>query len=242
MPLLVSLLSFVLALLGLQAPRPAAAEVGENAFELREEFFVLEQPHGEDLTDSEVVGWAAWRRRSDEQGTTLQLEVELPSADTRVLHVERCGGFADDLVWRELHPRFGRTLRAVRNEHESNLAVVEWGGIQARRRSFDAAARFPLTYSERLRKGVEGPGSLVWFDPLAGAPVDLSVVVNAADREGRSNARSVEMRRVDGTLAVSYEFEGEALHGFRWHGGGVVARRVDSAVWDARPRSVGGSP
>lgn len=245
-PLLVSLLTLVSALSAAQVSAPAAdpgAPTGtEAALELREEYFVLERAAVAAPGAREVVGFAAWRRRTAPAGTMLQLEIDLGRADARVLHVERTGGEPEDLVWRELRPRGGRTLRAVRADDGARLAVVAWGGIQARRQSFDGRIEFPLTYSERLRHGAPDSEAHAWFDPLAGAPVEVTTTVLETRGAAPDAVRTVALRRADGTLAAAYEFDGEALVGFRWNDGGIVARRVDAAAWESRPRARDGSP
>ena len=46
--------------------------------------------------------------------------------------------------------------------------------------------------------------------------------------------RRVSLEREDGTLAAEWTFRGRELWGARWQSGGLLARRVAAADWDAR--------
>ena len=208
---------------------------------LREEFFALELAE----TPPRVVGYAAWRRRREEQGQQVEWDLHFTADSTRVLHVERLDNGGGNLVWREWRPGSGRTLNVAWASDAQALECVEWGRSQALRSRLDApqGAVMPLYLLELARRGDLDRGSFTLFDPLARALEPVRATTTYATREraqpsARDQAapvleRTVEFTRDDGTHAGAYTFCGDDLVRFRWQDGMLSARRIEAGEYSA---------
>ncbi len=221
------------------AAEPAALPVAEAV----EEWFVLELPTaelGQRRPSVEEVGLATLRRRSIEGVEQAEWDLRFFGDDTRVSHVERWVEGAPRLSWREWRPRSGRTLSAELGP--AGLALVESGQRTALRTilSIPEGMLFPIALLERARAGVLASGRMRWFDPLARGIETVSVSIAFA-RETRPDStgehvleRRVGLQRDDGTLAAEWTFRGRELWCVHWQSGGLNARRVHAADWEAR--------
>ncbi len=226
-----------------RAAEPAARPVAESDAESIEEWFVLELPAaelGQRRPGVEEVGLATLRRRSVEGVEQAEWDLRFFGDDTRVSHVERWVEGAPRLSWREWRPRSGRTLSAELGS--TGLALVESGQRQTLRTNLATpeGLLLPIAALEQSRSGTLASGRLPWFDPLARRIETVSVsVAFARDAQPDSTGERVVERRVslereDGTLAAEWTFRGRELWGARWQSGGLLARRVAAADWDAR--------
>ena len=224
------------------APQPRARAAGPAA-EFVEEWFVLELPVSEPAQRRpgvEEVGLAVLRRRWVEGVEQAEWDLRFFGDDTRVSHVERWVEGAPRLSWREWRPRSGRTLSAELGS--TGLALVESGQRQTLRTNLATpeGLLLPIAALEQSRSGTLASGRLPWFDPLARRIETVSVsVAFARDAQPDSTGERVVERRVslereDGTLAAEWTFRGRELWGARWQSGGLLARRVAAADWDAR--------
>ncbi len=228
----------VTALLAARDVRESTADHGppEPAQQLEQEFFALELAGPANSAAPQSVGLAVWRRRLGEHGAQCEWELRFKEHDTRVQHVERELEHARELVWREWRPGSGRTLHADRAAGSSVLSIVEWGRAQGLRMQLEGpgAVAFPLEVLERLRRGEWNAGELAVFDPLSRSieawRVETTTTAPTVDDQTRGVAplRHVELRRVDGTSAGSYDFRGTELTSFRWQNGALTARRISA--------------
>lgn len=207
--------------------------------------------------DAEEVGLAVLRQRRE--GCRAVLEWELRFAvpgevDTRVHHVEVQDGARTKLVWREYRPGAGRTLFLEEQAGGAELRAVEWGGRDGLREELSQpeGALFPLELVERARAARLGAGEVALFDALEQRfePVEISTRVDVAARPAafawsarpdrdepwaaepaRALARTLEIRRRDGSLAGAYRFVGSELVAFQWQAGGARGRRISADEW-----------
>lgn len=235
----------LLVLLAAGAPgSPQDAAPAEPSTPLREELFVLELAQPADPAAGEqpplAVGVAALRRSSDEHGEGIEWDLRFLDADTRVHHVESWRDGVPRLVWREWRPGAGRTLMAGL-ESKGGLSLVEWGREEGLRTRIEAPpdTLLPLRFLELARRGEWTEATVACFDPLSRTVERLEVELapqggSPGDPPAVPAERRVTTRRADGTHAGSYTFRGEELTEVRWQSGGLVARRIERADFDAR--------
>lgn len=244
----------LLLLPGLALRDGARASRERASGEARVEHFVLmwdsEAPHpaaswnGPDAVVEAVrrgeVGLVELRRHEQGGGPQLELEVSFPVEDIRVLAVECLDPRAPRLVWREVSGGAGRTVFAEWTAESEELRVLEWGldGRLRERRSTREGAVMPLYLLELIRSGSANLGSFEVLDPLA-HDLETWSVSTTYEREGEEYDRIVELRRTDGSLAGRYTFRGDELSSFRWHVGGLVARRIDADAYAEREAAWG---
>jgi hypothetical protein len=207
---------------------------------------------------AEEVGLAVLRQRRE--GCSAVLEWELRFAvpgelDTRVHHVEVEDGAQRKLVWREYRPGAGRTLFLEELADDltggAELRTVEWGGRDGLREEVaePEGGLFPLELLERARAGRLAADEVALFEPLEGRfePVEIQTRDVAArpaafawsagaGPAGPSSAapvlaRTLELRRRDGSLAGAYRFAGSELVAFQWQAGGARGRRISAEEW-----------
>ena len=161
-------------------------------------------------------------------------------------HVETGSVEGPRLVWREWRPGAGRTL-IVEVEAGRGLSLVEWGREEGLRTRVAAPADvlLPLRFLELARHGRMAQGAFACFDPLSRSveclEVDLAVQGDGTvegDVADGALERRVSTHRADGTRAGSYVFRGDELIEVRWQAGGLVAKRIERADYDARLASV----
>lgn len=243
--------ALALAVLALQAPAAAQATPAP-----RVEAFVLEQvdplaagdlwtllgapprtPYGEVATPPEEVGFLLWRRSVDEGGITLEWDLCFHESETRVLEIERREAQATHLVYREMQPRSGRTLRADWIDEGSTLRLREWGGRNGQQLRLEdcAGGRFRLGLLEELREASELPSSMRVFDPLSRRFEHLTVSVEAGAPDGPWAAgRLLRLTRDNGSSAGAWLVRDGVPVAFQWQSGGLRARRIDLAEYERR--------
>jgi hypothetical protein len=236
--------ALLLACASLPGPRAAAPAEPVVAEEpaVRSECFVLEDAQGR------LQGTAIWRRRTGPRGVQLERELRFRDSDapgapeSGVLLVECLERAGTRLVHREI----GAGGRACLAELFSpgGLRAWEWGGCGTRAEvlSTQQSAALPLYLAELSRDGRFAAGRVGCFDPLAREVTELDVRTTfGAGTAGTAGlrARSVEMRRRDGTLFLRLEFSGTDLTSFQLQDGGPRARRVSA---EELPHLRGGDP
>lgn len=206
----------------------------------------------------DVSGFVELRRRETANGSQLECDtrflVGAPKLDQkrnvqRVVQVECPSGRGPRCVWRELGPGTGRSVQAEWSTDGGALEITEWSPSAKRKGTLVAAAgaSMPLYLLELLRKGQFAAGRVVVFDPLALTLEPLEVRTAWLDSSGGMGARSaefdadaepreartVELRRADGTLAARYRFVGLDLVAFQWQEGSMYARRTGEAEFES---------
>ena len=228
---------------GTLAPEPSSALVGS-----RVERFVLEWrgedpiPLGpgarvRDAGRAGVIGLASMRRSSDGSDLQLELELEYLAERLRLLSVESLDEGGSRLIWREMAPGRGRTVRAEWSIDGVNLDTAEWDGGARRSRtaSLEEGGVLPQYLLELARTGSVLSGTFRVFDPLGGGLESQELTTTYETGVEEHLERVVWLRRADGTLAGEYHFQNDVLVGFRLQNGRVVARLVSEEVYlDAR--------
>ena len=222
------MLTALLALVLLQEPAPTLSAP------LRRECFVLEAPGA--AAGSAPLGWAEFLRRESAGGMVLECEYVFVRAERgerwRVRHLEQLDEKGPRLVWREFGTAAGRTLTLERAHEGDEWRCQAFEGDETVQCAIDTShgAVFPLYLVEMARKGQLGAAELYLFDPLETAlvPRRVSTVYAPASR---TNTRSLELQRPDGTLAGRWSFEGTELVSFQWQEGGPCARRIEPAEY-----------
>lgn len=212
-------------------PREASAvpELASPRELLREEFFALELSSPDTVT---VAGYAAWRRRREDGGQVLELELAFPAEGTRVSHVERATHDQSRLVWREWRAGGGRTLHVQWPRGQAHIEVVEWGRADGLRTSWEATdgALMPLYLLELARHGDIERGAFTCVDPLSRSlermQVSTAFSARASGTESFDVEHTVELIDHDGVTRGAYTFCGAELVGFRWARGDLHARRI----------------
>ena len=233
------------------------AQIGAD---LRVERFVVytQRAQASGSATLDVSGFVELRRRETPSGPQLECDtrflVGAPGIDSlrtvqRVVQVECPSGRGPRCVWRELGPGTGRTVQAEWSEDGGALEITEWSSAAKRKGTLvaSAGASMPLYLQELLRQGQLAAGHIVVFDPLALTLEPLEVRTSWLDGThgmGANNeepspeaqpreARTVELRRGDGTLAARYRFVGLDLVAFQWQEGSMYARRMDEAEFES---------
>ena len=199
----------------------------ERPLGTRESWFRLDRP-GEER--GEPVGLVRWRvapGREDDEGWTVESETLFVAEKTRLLHTEELSPTARRLVWREIRPPSGRTVR-LEWPGEGPLSSYDQGGGAVLRRELEPGARasLPLALIELLRSGGEG-GSYSVYQPLSNAFEEL--VASVSDR---GSERAIVLRRADGDLAGRFLFRGEECAEFQWQEGGAIGTPIERAEYD----------
>lgn len=183
-----------------------------------------------------TIGVARFSART--RGRARLLESELVFAregglggDVRVLAVEELEPGAASVSWREIESAGGRSIHAEWGSRDDALRVTEWGNGPTLREELgsDEGALLPHYLLELLRRGRMTSGSVPCFDPLSRSieRLEVATAYEHAPGDASTGARTVELLRVDGTLARRYRFEGTRLAGFQLQEGGPWARAVD---------------
>jgi hypothetical protein len=237
--------AFAFACLALLAPQ--APDTPSVAPAQRIEAFVLEQvdplaaadlwtllgtppstPYGEAATPPQEQGFLLWKCSADGAARTLEWDLLFGESQTRLLEVERRDGSGESLVYREMQPRSGRTLRADWLDEGATLRLREWGGRDGRQARLEGAAggRFRLGLLEDLRTDAQPASAASVFDPLARRFEHLAVAVEVGASDGPwAGARLVRLTREDGSSAGACLVRDGGVVGFQWQAGGLRARR-----------------
>lgn len=220
------LLALVLAAVVADGPLVPAA-----SSEARVEAFLMERPTPE---GPEAVAVVLLRRLAEEGGVLLEQDVTFRVGGVTILHDEVLEADGWHFVRREL-PGPASSGRSWSGQPDSagGLRLLRWGVSVPVHETWPAPTpRLPLEVLESLRFGPEPVGRISFYDPLAEAVVPIDVRVVAGDpRAGfeDADARTFELRRVDGTLAARYVQRGSELVAFQWQDGDRWARRIDLA-------------
>ncbi|MBL8859470.1 MAG: hypothetical protein JNL28_13240 [Planctomycetes bacterium] len=250
----------VLALsLGTRPANVGELPAAQTGADLRVERFVIytQRSDASGGVTIDVSGFVELRRRDTTSGPQLECDtrflvgapgLESKRNEQRVVQVECPSGRGPRCVWRELGPGTGRSVQADWSADGGALEITEWSPAAKRKGTLVAAAgaTMPLYLMELLRGGQLAAGHVVVFDPLALtlAPLEVRTSwLDAAQRMGTEadvreaeaeprEARTVELRRGDGTLAARYRFVGLELVAFQWQEGSMYARRMEDAEFE----------
>ena len=241
-------------------PQEGDLPAAQTGADLRIDRYVIytQRPAENGGITTDVSGFVEMRRRETSNGPQLECDtrflVGAPGLDMlrtvqRVVHVECPSGRGPRCVWRELGPGTGRSVQAEWSEDGGSLEITEWSTAAKRKGTLVAAAgaSMPLYLIELLRQGQLAAGHIVVFDPLALTLEPLEVRtfwLDGSHRMGAKDeehalqaepreARTVELRRGDGTLAARYRFVGLDLVAFQWQEGSMYARRTDEAEFES---------
>jgi len=164
----------------------------------------------------------------------------------RVHQVERHGANLCQLIYRELAPGSGRTVRArwpqpqarpplgrAERLREWEPQVIQWTGDDRRVDEFPAARGWwgSLSLIERQRWGLLVPGEVVRFEPLAGRPEPLRVTVSSPQGP-LAGWRWYAWEGPEGEARGWMLYWKQELVALAWQGGGLVARRIQPQVHD----------
>lgn len=226
------------------AASAAFAPGREGGAEPRREYFVLEERLADGTT--RVVGVQSFARRAKPGSTLLESTATFArenraSGVARVLAVEELTAEHASLSWRELSAGTGRSLRAEWHAGGDGLDVTEWGNGPRWREELasDEGALLPMYLLELLRRGGLTAGSVPCFEPLSRSIERYEISTWYDEDAHGERARTVELRRTDGTLAGRYRLTGARLEGFELQDGGAVARAVDEAEYERSERALG---
>lgn len=234
---LASLGLVVAALLSVQdGPRPVLERSGvleltlPQSGEVRLEWFRLDAG----LPGETPLGLVRLARASCANGD-LRLESETLFFDVgaRVLHVERLEDETMAVVWREIGPEHGRTVRVEWDRRTESLDFSDTSRGQLHRRRIDAGGGVltPLYLLEHLRAGRLSEGSFPRLAVDTGAVETLRHELGPAPAPLLQHGRLSTWRRSDGCLAGRYAVVGERLVAFQVQEGGPIARVITEAEY-----------
>jgi len=168
------------------------------------------------------VGACTWTRATEDGTTTLQLDLELPLEDTRVLQVEEIGADGRSFVWRELRAGGGRTIRFTSGPERTE--AVEWS-VTGTKRRVDWPSGGALGWLElaELARADRAPASALWIDPLARELVRVRIHVERGPGE-----RLYVVRSHAGHVVAELRFAGDEWVSFAWQSDGLVAEPVSA--------------
>lgn len=154
----------------------------------------------------------------------------------RVFSVEELFLDRASLSWREVGDDSARTLQVEWPASADGFDVVEWGNGERQREHLTSreGALLPHYLLELLRRGRLASGRVPCFDPLARTIDTLEIRTSylwGAEQDRR--ARTVELVRLDGTLAARYRFVGTRLVALQWQEGGALGRAVSEAEYQS---------
>ncbi len=197
----------------------------------RSEFFRLD-PAG---ATAEPLGVARLFRAEGAAGESLEWETRFFDPDVRIFHVETLGRDTLALAWREVGPRHGRSVRMSLDLAANFVHVADTAGGSVRQRELElgSGAFAPLFLVELLRAGRLSPGEYRRLEPNAGAIAPLLLELDPLPGTLHRGWRLASWRRPDGSSAGRFLFAGEKLLACELQAGGLVARAIPEAEYQA---------
>jgi hypothetical protein len=204
--------------------------------DLRIERFVIESRATDEQgrVHATIEGFVEWRRRDDEGGPQLELDVRFLHGPEhardveRVIEVECLTDRGPRCQWREVGPGSGRSVQAEWTSDGSALDIVEWSAAGKQRGTLVASGgvSMPLYLAELLRQGRITAGAVIEFDPLARTLEPLTVrtvwLVGAdpivADAASAGGVSIVEKRATDAPVVVDAPREARTVELLRADG------------------------
>ncbi len=212
------------------------AVVLEKPAGTRETYFRLDRSGAREAEPIGLVRWLSGPAPEIEGGWTVENEILFFAGGTRLYHSEHLAPTNRRLVWREVRPHSGRTVRLEWPGDGPPVSFESTGGTVLRKELAPGTQPlFPLALVEFLRSsGASGRYSV--YQPLGNdfEELEASVLDHGSERE-------VELRRTNGDLAGRYRFQDGNWVEFQWQEGGTVARPVDRAEYDRLRTRAGAS-